>query len=559
MRYLVTSALPYANGPIHLGHIAGAYLPADIYVRYLRNKKREVIYICGTDEHGVPITINAEQKGKTPPEVVAENHRIIEEAFRRLDMSFDIFSGTSTCPEHAKLSQEFFLNLRKNGFVSEREVDQFYCDHDAMFLPDRYVEGTCPHCGKGARGDQCDYCGNALNALDLKEPKCKLCGRPPRVKSSRHWFLDLDKFQKDLEQWLARKPHWKANVKAFCEQWFQRGLEPRGITRDLSWGVPVPLDEAKGKVLYVWFDAPIGYISFTIELFRKMGKPEEWKRWWQGGDEVRLVHFIGKDNIVFHAIIWPAMLMGQRTGWKLPDEIPANEFLNLEGDKFSTSKNYAIWLHEFLEDFPSDVVRYYLAQIAPETKDADFSLKGFQFANNSELADIYGNFVNRMLSFTRKFFDGKLDGEMTFTDIEKKLWEEVRREASVIEECYETFRVRDAVFHLMEIGRIANKYVDTTAPWALRKSDEKRCKAVLLTCLNLMDTLAILFEPITPATSRTVKRMLNLPENFDFSTIATQPIRQGHVIGETQVLYPKIEDAALDKWRAKLGRTGTNS
>lgn len=553
MRYLVTSALPYANGPIHLGHIAGAYLPADIYVRSLRNRKREVLYICGTDEHGVPITINAEQNGKTPTQVVAENHKIIEDAFRRLEMSFDIFSGTSTCPDHAKLSQEFFLTLQKNGFISERDVDQFYCDHDAMFLPDRYVEGICPHCGKGARGDQCDYCGNALNSLDLKEPKCKICSKTPVVKSSRHWFLDLDKFQKDLDIWLKGKPHWKANVKAFCEQWFQRGLEPRGITRDISWGVPVPIDGAAGKVLYVWFDAPIGYVSFTIEMFRNLGRPEDWKKWWQGGKEVKLVHFIGKDNIVFHAIIWPAMLMGQKGDWKLPDEIPANEFLNLEGDKFSTSKNYAIWLHEFLEDFNSDVIRYYLAQIAPEAKDADFSLKGFQLANNSELADIYGNFVNRILSFTRKFFDGTLGGEVTFTDAETQLWVEAKKESDIIKECYDTYKVRDAVFHLMELGRIANKYVDTSAPWSLRKSDEKRCKAVLLTCLNLIDTLATAFEPITPVASRKVKKMLNLPETFDFDTLCAQPMKPGHTIGEPTVLYPKIEDAAIAVWRDKLG------
>jgi len=559
MRYLVTSALPYANGPIHLGHIAGAYLPADIYVRYLRNKKREVIYICGTDEHGVPITINAEQTGKTPPEVVAENHALIEEAFRRLHMSFDIFSGTSTCPEHAKLSQKFFLTLQKNGFVSERTVEQFYCEHDAMFLPDRYVEGVCPHCKKGARGDQCDYCGNALNALDLGDPKCKLCGRSPAVRHSRHWFLDLDKFQTRLARWLEGKTHWKTNVKLFCNQWLHRGLEPRGITRDLSWGVPVPLEEAKGKVLYVWFDAPIGYISFTQELFRRRGNPEDWKQWWQGGDEVKLVHFIGKDNIVFHAIIWPAMLMGQNDEWKLPDEIPANEFLNLEGDKFSTSKNYAIWLHEFLDDFPSDVIRYYLAQISPETRDADFSLKGFQLANNSELADIYGNFVNRILSFVWKFFDGRLAGEMDSSETETDLWNEVRREVAIIEECYETFRVRDAVFHLMELGRIANKYVDMTAPWTLRKNDEKRCKTVLLTCLNLMNTMATLFEPITPSASRTVKRMLNLPETFDFAAAATPGIMPGHAINEPTVLYSKIEDASLEKWRQKLGKTNLNS
>jgi len=336
MKYLVTSALPYANGPIHLGHIAGAYLPADIYVRYLRSMKRDVLYICGTDEHGVPITINAEGRGITPEDVIKENHEKIKKGFELMQMSFDIFSGTHN-KIHSELSQEFFLTLQKEGFISEKEVEQFYCEHDKMFLPDRYVEGICPLCkAEGARGDQCDACGNALNTLDLIDPKCKICNAVPVVKTSKHWFLDLNKFEKDLNDWLDTKTNWKSNVKAFCKQWFERGLEPRGITRDLKWGVPVPVEGAEGKVLYVWFDAPIGYASFTKEYFAKKGADEnEWEKWWKGGDDVKLTHFIGKDNIVFHSIIWPAMLMGQKTGWKLPDEIPANEFLNLEGQKIS--------------------------------------------------------------------------------------------------------------------------------------------------------------------------------------------------------------------------------
>lgn len=554
MRYLVTSALPYANGPIHLGHIAGAYLPADVYVRYLRNKKREVIYICGTDEHGVPITINAESRGMTPSQVVAENHDIIEKAFKKMQVSFDIFSGTHTCPQHEKLSQEFFLKLNEKGFISERDVDQFYCEHDSMFLPDRYVEGVCPHCKKPARGDQCDYCGNSLNSLELKEPKCKICGKPPVVKSSKHWFLDLDKFQNDLTKWLGGKHNWKANVKAFCSQWFERGLEPRGITRDISWGIPVPLEGAEGKVLYVWFDAPIGYISFTIEMFEKLGRPEEWKKWWQGGNDVKLVHFIGKDNIVFHSIIWPAMLMGTDAAYKLPDEIPANEFLNLEGDKFSTSKNYAIWVHEFLEIFSADTIRYYLALIAPESKDSDFSFKGFQNSNNSELAGIYGNFVNRNLSFIAKYFNSVLDGEIKHAPEDDAVWNDACKELRIIEECFETYRVRDACFHIMELGRIANKYFDAMAPWALRKTDEARCKGVLLTCTNLINALATIFEPITPEASRKVKKMLNVPEEFDFSRLYEKEIKAGHKIGEPSILYSKIEDEVIEAQKAKLGK-----
>lgn len=556
MKYLVTSALPYANGPIHLGHLAGAYLPADIYVRYLRNMKRDVIYICGTDEHGVPITINAESKGVTPETVVKENHDLIEKGFKMAGMSFDIFSGTHN-DTHAALSQEFFINLDKNGYISVKDVEQLYCEHDKMFLPDRYVEGTCPICkDTGARGDQCDKCGNALNTLDLIEPRCKLCGKTPVIKTSKHWFLDLDKFEKRLDSWLESKTNWKSNVKAFCKQWFERGLEPRGITRDISWGIPVPVEGAEGKVLYVWFDAPIGYASFTKELFEKRGAgPLEWEKWWKGGNDVKLVHFIGKDNIVFHSIIWPAMLMGQNETqeWKLPDEIPANEFLNLEGQKISTSRNWAIWVHEFLEIFNPDSVRFYLASNAPESKDADFSFKGFQDANNGMLASIYGNFVNRNLAFINKFFNGKIDGEVKYTEEDDKLWNDVRKELREVLDCYETFRVRDAVFHLMEIGRIANKYFDSMAPWALRKNDPARCNGVFINCLNLIDTLATVMEPVTPGSSRKVKKMLNQPEEFDFSKLFTPQIQPGITLGPVEILFTMIDDESIEKERAKLG------
>ena len=554
MKYLVTSALPYANGPIHVGHLAGAYLPADIFVRYLKNMQKDVIYICGTDEHGVPITISAESRGMKPEELVKENHDLIEKGFKMANVSFDIFSGTHN-DTHAELSQEFFKNLNKNGYISEKEVEQLYCEHDQMFLPDRYVEGSCPICkDPGARGDQCDKCGNALNTLDLIEPKCKICSKTPVVKTSRHWFLDLDKFEKELDCWLESKTNWKSNVKAFCKQWFERGLEPRGITRDIKWGVPVPIEGAENKVLYVWFDAPIGYASFTKELFEKNGADkDEWLNWWKGGDDVKLVHFIGKDNIVFHSIIWPAMLMGQKEGWKLPDEIPANEFLNLEGEKISTSKNWAVWVHDIFGKFNPDSIRFYLASIAPETKDADFSFKGFQDANNGVLASIYGNFINRNLAFINKFFGGKIEGETKFMPEDDILWQSVEKEIKTVLDCYENFKVRDASFHLMETCRIANKYFDTMAPWALRKTDPERCNAVFINCLNLINIIATAMEPITPESSRKVKKMVNLPEVFDFNNILNKEIRSGIRLGETEILFNMIEDSAVEEEKSRLG------
>ncbi len=555
MKYLVTSALPYANGPIHLGHLAGAYLPGDVFVRYLRNSGENVIYICGTDEHGVPITINAESRGISPEDVIRENHESIKTAFERVGMSFDIFSGTHN-DIHKELSQEFFTKCYNNGYISEKNVEQFFCEHDNMFLPDRYVEGICPICGaKGARGDQCDKCGNSINALELKEPYCKVCGKTPVIKTSKHWFLELNKFQDKLQNWLAAKKNWKPNVKAFCEQWFERGLEPRGITRDIKWGVPVPLEGAEGKVLYVWFDAPIGYASFTKEMFEKKGiDSNEWEKWWKGGDDVKLYHFIGKDNIVFHSIIWPAMLMAQESEWKLPDEIPANEFLNLEGDKFSTSKNYAIWVNDFLDEFSPDSLRYYLALIAPETKDSDFSYKGFQAANNGELAGIFGNFVNRTLAFIGKFFNGTLDEEFEYDkESDNALWSDIQKEITIIKENYRTCKVRDNVFHIMEIGRIANRYFDAMKPWALRKENTARCRAVLLNCVNIINTLSVVSEPIIPFTSRKIKKMLNLEENFSFAELGKQIITEGHKFGETEILFTMIDDETIERKKAELG------
>ncbi len=553
MKYLVTSALPYANGPIHLGHIAGAYLPADIFVRYVRAMGDEALFICGTDEHGVPITINAESRGVTPEDVIKENHEIIADGFRKMHIDFDIFSGTHN-DIHTEFSQHFFTRLFENGYIDEREIEQLYCEHDQMFLPDRYVEGICPLCGyEGARGDQCDKCGNALNTLDLKEPKCKICGRTPVVRTSKHWFLELNKLQNQLETWIAGKTDWKANVKAFVSQWFERGLEPRGITRDLSWGVPVPLQDAEGKVLYVWFDAPIGYVSFTKELLDQKG--QSWEAWWKGGEDVSLVHFIGKDNIVFHAIIWPAMLMGVDEGYKLPDEIPANEFLNLEGDKISTSRNYAIWVHDFLERFDADMVRFYLARIAPETKDADFSFDGFKNSVNSELASTYGNFVNRNLAFISKFFKGKLNGEFESVEQSVDLWKEVDEEIDLVLDNYRRFNVRDALFHTMEIARKANKYFDTMAPWSLRKENKAQCRTVLLDCVNLIDVLARLMSPITPLSSVKVMAMLGQSDVISLSDIKERRIGEGFAIAaDIEILFHQIDDDTIEEERKRLSQ-----
>ncbi|MFO7734620.1 MAG: methionine--tRNA ligase, partial [bacterium] len=525
MRYLVTSALPYANGTIHLGHVAGAYLPADIYVRFLKNRGDEVIYICGTDEHGVPIAIAAEKEGISPEELVEKNHSAIKASFDKININFSIFSGTHN-KTHEKLSQEFFTKLKKEGHLVKKKADQFFCEKCNKYLPDRYVEGCCPICkSEDARGDQCDSCGNSLDALDLVDARCKICNETPSIRSTEHWFLKLGDFQEKLKRWLEGKKHWKRNVREFCNQWFERGLDDRCITRDLSWGVPLPDEDSEGKVLYVWFDAPIGYISFTRELFNKLGKSEnEWESWWKGGDDVKLVHFIGKDNIVFHAMIFPAMLMGQEEGYKCADEIPANEYLNLEGGKFSTSKDHAIWIDDFTELFSPDTLRFYLAKIAPENRDSNFSLDGFRDVVNSEFAGIYGNFINRHLSFVKRFFKGKLRDEFSYGPEDENVWKDVCENIKKASECFETFKVRDALANLVDAARKGNKYFDTMAPWNLRKTDKARCRAVLLTCLNIADALSSAFEPITPETSRKIKDMLNMPHEFDISDIENKKI-----------------------------------
>jgi len=498
-RILVTAALPYANGPIHLGHLAGAYLPADIYVRYQRLKGRDVLYICGSDEHGVPITITAEKEGITPQQVVDKYHYMNKESFERFGMSFDNYSRTSL-PLHHQTAQEFFLELYKKGILKEKTTKQLYCEKDRMFLADRYVEGICPVCGSpGARGDQCEKCGSWLEQTDLIEPKCKICGSTPVIRDTSHWYLPLGEFQKKLEEWMGTKTDWKENVKHYVYSWFKEGLQDRAVTRDLHWGVKVPIPEAEGKVIYVWFDALLGYISSTKEWAQKIGQPEKWREYWQDPD-TRLIHFIGKDNIVFHCIVFPAMLMAWNEGrsdeiYVLPDNVPANEFLNLEGKKLSTSRNYAVWLNEYLEKFEPDPLRYALASILPETKDTDFSWKEFQARNNNELADILGNFVNRTLTFAKKNFDNRVPERFELEEIDKELIAKLKEHVDKIANNYENFRIRDGVFETMNLARFANKYFNDTEPWRMIKENPRRASTTINLCLQLVRALAILFAP----------------------------------------------------------------
>ncbi|MGL4388629.1 MAG: methionine--tRNA ligase, partial [Brevinema sp.] len=484
-RYLVTSALPYANGPLHLGHLAGAYLPADIFVRSRRLNGDDVIYICGTDEHGVPITIRAEVEGTTPRKVVDHYHQEISNAFDSFHIEFDNFSGTAR-PKHAKLSQEFFTNLLKNHYIMVKEEEQFYDEQSEKFLPDRYVEGTCPKCGDDrARGDQCDKCGSLLTPFELKDPRSILSGSKPLIRSAKHWYLRLQDFEQSLVTWLEGKKDWKDNVTNFILGWIRtEGLHERAITRSLNWGIPVPLQdpEAQDKVLYVWFDAPIGYISSTVEWAEKIGKPELWKEYWQNKD-TKMIHFIGKDNIPFHAVIWPSLLMGQKddtNSWILPYDIPANEYLNLEGEKISTSQNWAVWAHEAVKDFPADTLRYALAANAPESKDADFTWSFFQSRNNDELANIYGNLVNRVFVFCHK--EGGVVPSADYTDRDYAHFKALNQKLTELFSAFKNYRVREACKLMMDLGREGNRYFDEMKPWELKKTDPARMQTVLNVC-----------------------------------------------------------------------------
>ncbi len=539
-RFTVTAALPYANGPLHIGHIAGCFLPADIYVRHLRNKNKEVIFVCGTDEHGVPITIKAKKEGKTPQEVVDFYHAQMDEAFQNLGISFDIFSRTTNRIHH-ETSSEFFKDLYDKGVFTEELTEQFYDEDAKQFLADRYITGTCPHCSfDKAYGDQCENCGRTLNPQDLINPKSALSGNVPILKATKNWYLPLDTIQEEfLNEYIANKSYWRSTVFGQCNSWLKDGLRPRAMTRDLDWGVPVPIKGAEGKVLYVWFDAPIGYISATKEL-----KGNDWEIWWKNED-TRLTHFIGKDNIVFHCLIFPAMLHAHG-GYIVPYDVPANEFLNLEGQKISTSRNHAIWLHEYLEDFPNrqDELRYVLTAIAPETKDADFTWKDYQARVNNELAAILGNLVNRVTVLTHKYYNGIIPVCDNFKAQSVFNWQAVEDKILEIENLIEKFQFRDAQSELMNIARMGNKLLADVEPWHLIKTDPKAVEIIMHICLQLLNKFAMVAEPFLPFTSRRMLHMLNSNGKSDLNA--------GDSINNSEILFKKIEDSEIEAQINKL-------
>ncbi|MDH5681830.1 MAG: methionine--tRNA ligase [Spirochaetota bacterium] len=547
-KYLVTSALPYANGPLHLGHVAGAYLPADIFVRYNKMKGNDIIYICGTDEYGVPITIKAEQNGVSPKKIVDEYHQLIAESFKKLRINFDNFSGTARLT-HNTISQKFFTDLFENGYVSEKDSQQFYCEHDKMFLPDRFVEGVCPSCGhENARGDECPKCGKWLEPEKLKEPRCKLCSNSPKLRNTTHWYLRLDALQDKLEEWLKTKDNLKENVKKFAFGWIKEGLNERAITRDIKWGVPVPLKEAEGKVLYVWFDAPIGYISSTVEWSERLGAPDRWKDYWLDKD-CKLIHFIGKDNVPFHIIVWPGILMGQNTEYILPHDVPANEHLTIEGHKLSTSEGNVVWVDDFLKHFSTDSLRYYLAAMAPETKDSDFSWKHFQEKNNSELNNVLGNLVNRTLTFLKRYFDGVVPERLALTEQDEANIAETKSYPKKVGELLSKFKVREAIFDVVQLAHIGNRYFDSQKPWELIKSDKERCGTVLNICHSMIKTIAPLIYPFLPDTGERLWKMVGMDSNVSevlWDEIEELPVGTGSGISKVELLCPKIEDKAVN-------------
>lgn len=549
-RYTITAALPYANGPVHIGHLAGVYVPADIYVRYLRLRQKDVIFVCGSDEHGVPITIKAKQESVTPQDIVDKYHNIIKDAFGKFGITFDIYSRTSSKTHHETASEFFKTLYEKHEFI-EKESQQYYDEEAKQFLADRYITGTCPHCGnENAYGDQCEKCGTSLNPTDLINPKSTISGNKPVLRDTKHWYLPLDKHEEWLRQWILEEHNeWKTNVYGQCKSWLDQGLQPRAVSRDLDWGIPVPVKGAEGKVLYVWFDAPIGYISATKDL-----RPD-WEKYWKD-KETRLIHFIGKDNIVFHCIVFPAMLKAHGE-FILPENVPANEFLNLEGDKISTSRNWAVWLHEYLNDFPGkeDVLRYVLCANAPETKDNDFTWKDFQTRNNSELVAILGNFVNRALVLTQKYFDSKVPAASELNAQEKIMVSEVQALKTNIEENLENFKFREALKEFMNLARIGNKYLAETEPWALIKTDESKVKTILNLALQISANLAILSEPFLPFSSKKLRQMLNLPATGWDKAGSLSILSANHVLGKAELLFAKIEDAEIEKQLQKLADT----
>lgn len=547
-RTLVTAALPYANGGVHIGHLAGVYVPADIYVRYLRLKKREVLFICGSDEHGVPVTIRARKEGCTPQEVVDRYNKIIRESFEGFGISFDFF-GRTTSEVHKKTASDFFRTLYDKGEFVEQESEQYYDEEAHTFLADRYITGECPHChAEGAYGDQCEKCGTALSPTELINPRSTVSGSNPVLRKTKHWYLPLDKHQQWLEPWITKEhTEWRPNVMGQCKSWFDMGLKPRAVSRDLEWGIPVPVEGADGKVLYVWFDAPIGYISNTKELL-----PNDWEKWWKS-DDTRLIHFIGKDNIVFHCIVFPAMLKAEGS-YILPDNVPANEFLNLEDDKISTSRNWAVWLDEYLRDLPGkqDVLRYVLTANAPETKDNNFTWKDFQARNNNELVAVYGNFVNRALQLTKKYYDGVVPAAGELTDYDRQTIAEFKDVKAEVERLIENFRFRDAQKEAMNLARIGNKYLADSEPWKVIKTDPERVKTVLNLSLQLVANLAIAFEPFLPFSSQKLRVMLNMDEVEWDRLGATDLLPEGHVLGAPALLFEKIEDSVVEAQVQKL-------
>ena len=592
-RTLVTCALPYANGPVHIGHLAGVYVPADIYVRYLRMTGKDVLFICGSDEHGVPITIKARKEGCTPQDIVDRYHRLIKDSFVGLGINFDIYSRTSS-EMHSKTASEFFRKMYDEGKFIEKESEQYYDEEAKTFLADRYIVGTCPKCGNDkAYGDQCEKCGSTLSPDELINPHSALSGSAPVKKKTKHWYLPLDQYEPWLREWILEEhKEWRTNVYGQCKSWIDGGLLPRAVSRDLEWGVPVPVEGAEGKVLYVWFDAPIGYISNTKELL-----PHSWEKWWKSQD-TRLIHFIGKDNIVFHCIVFPSMLKAYGD-YILPDNVPANEFLNLEGDKISTSRGWAVWLNEYLEEFPGqeDVLRYVLCANAPETKDNDFTWKDFQSRNNSELVAIFGNFVNRAVVLTHKYFDGKVPENLKPEAIDAETLAQIQPVKEAISDNIEHFKVREALKEAMNIARIGNKYLTDTEPWKVAKTDMDRTASILYTSLQICADLAVAFEPFLPFSAEKLRKILNtgfyagkdnrrgeedsirinmftdsesaalhtVPASSDkasgttsaqvvlsWDTLGTSPLPSGHQLGEAVLLFSKIEDPVIEKQIAKL-------
>lgn len=573
-RTLVTCALPYANGPVHIGHLAGVYVPADIYVRYLRMRGKDVLFICGSDEHGVPMTIKARAEGCSPQDIVDHYHKIIKDSFAGMGINFDIYSRT-TSKLHAETASDFFKKLYDEGKFISMESEQYYDTEADSFLADRYIVGSCPKCGhEGAYGDQCENCGSTLSPEELINPVSRLSGTTPVKKKTTHWYLPLDKYQDWLSSWILEgHQEWRSNVYGQCKSWLDSGLQPRAVSRDLDWGVPLPIPETKGKVLYVWFDAPIGYISNTKELL-----PYSWKKWWKKED-TRLVHFIGKDNIVFHCIVFPSMLKAHGE-YILPDNVPANEFLNLEGEKISTSRNWAVWAHEYLRDFPgkADVMRYVLTANAPETKDNDFSWKEFQLRNNSELAAIFGNFVNRAIVLTHKYFDGKVPACGELLEMDKAAFAEIKALRDSLEDNLDNFRFRDALRDAMGIARVGNKYISDAEPWKTSKSDMERTGTILNVCLQICADLAIAFEPFTPDAAERLRKMLRTGiftgkdyrkgeeecENtikgseelvLEWDMLGGESILpEGWQIAPAELLFEKIEDSAIDAQLNRLAK-----